>query len=289
MSFRPTVSVVVAAYNAQATLRACLDSLCAMTDAHPPEILVVDNASSDNTPAIIRSFAPRVQYSYETKRGPAAARNRGIGYAQGDIIAFTDADCIVEPDWLTRLVEPLRVEKVGIVGGTIRSAPPGSAIQAFSDRINDHEKAICFFKPAFAITMNWASPRTDLEHLGGFDEKLLRGEDSDLAWRILQTGKQLVYQPTAIIYHRNESTLRGLFRKGFQHGYYSVFVNRKHKTFLEGFGHRGFNRHSYIYLMTSLGQYLATRSVEASCDFTFNSGKKLGKLIGSVRAGYVNL
>lgn len=290
MPFRPTVSVVIAAYNAQATLRDCLESLCAMTYAHPPpEILVVDNASTDNTRTIIESYAPRVQYLHEKKRGPAAARNRGIARARGDVIAFTDADCIVTPDWLTRLVEPLCDEKVGIVGGAIRSVAPCNAIELLGERIHDHEKAICFSKPAYVITMNWASPRRELEQLSGFDEKLLRGEDSDLAWRILQTGKQLVYQPKALVFHRNESTWRGLFREGFHHGYHSVFVTRKHKTFLLEFGYRRLNRHSYMHIIASLRQYFDTRSVEAGFDFTFNTGKKLGKFIGSLRAGYIDL
>ena len=290
MSFQPTVSVIVPAYNARATLNACLTSLLDLTYPRDKmELLVVDNNSRDDTRVIIESFAPRVQYLHEKKRGPAAARNCGIAHAHGDIIAFTDADCIVERDWLTELVQPLANEHVGIVGGAIRSTRLDNAVEKFGEEINNQEKAICVYKPAYVATANWASPRAVLMDAGGFDDNLRGGEDTDLAWRILQLGKRLVYQPTAIIYHRNESTVRGLFREGFQHGYNSVLVNRKHETFLQPFRARGFQRASYVRLAASLREYLGTRSTEALCDFTFNLGKKFGKLVGSVRVGYLEL
>jgi glycosyltransferase involved in cell wall biosynthesis len=282
--------VVVPAYNAEATLGACLASLLELTyPAAKIELLVVDNGSRDGTRAIIESFAPRVRPLAETKRGPAAARNRGIAEARGEIIAFTDADCVVDPDWLTQLIEPLSDPAAGIAGGAIRATQPCNQIEAFGEKIHDHEKAICVYEPPYVITMNWASPRAVLENTGGFDETLLRGEDVDLAWRILRAGKRFAYQPRAIIAHRNERTLRGLFREGIQHGYCSVLVNRKHEAFLEGCGHLRVNRASYEAALAALREYVRTRSMTALCDFTFRAGNKLGKLAGSARHGYLEL
>ncbi len=290
MSFQPRVSLVVPAYNAQATLNACLTSLLDLTYPRDKmELLIVDNNSRDETRVIIESFAPRVRYLYEKKRGPAAARNRGIAHAHGDIVAFTDADCIVEHDWLTELVQPLANEQVGIVGGAIRSTRLDTAVEKFGEQINNQAKAICEYKPAYVASANWASSRGVLLDAGKFDANLRGGEDTDLAWRILQRGKKLVYQATAIVYHRNENTVRGLFLQGFQHGYNSVRVNRKHKKFLETFGYRRIQREGYVQLVRTLRAYLATHSMEAWCDFVFNGGKKLGKLVGSIRTGYLEL
>lgn len=284
------VSVIVPAYNAQATLRACLDSLCALAlpRAHM-EILVVDNASRDNTRAIIEAYAPRAQYLYEKKRGPAAARNCGIMHARGEWVAFTDADCVVERAWLTALVQPLADENVGIVGGAIRALKAENEIEQFGDRINDQEKAICVYKPPYVASANWASPRHLVRAVGMFDERLGRGEDVDLAWRIFQMGKQIAYAPDAIVYHRNEATWSGLFRQGIEHGYHSVWVHRKHAAFLESYGCTRFHRASYARLAASVREYLTTRAADARCEFTFNGGKKLGKLLGSLRAGYLEL
>lgn len=290
MSFAPMASIVVPAYNAQATLRACLDSLCAQTYAQTLyEILVVDNASSDATRAIIQAFAPRVQYLYESKRGRSTAQNCGIAHARGEVVAFTDADCVVEPQWLARLIEPLQDETVGVVGGAIRSMPTDNAVELFGEQIHNQEKAICVYKPPYVATANWASPRRLLQELGGFDETLVRGQDTDLAWRILQAGKRLVYQPTAVIYHPHARTVRAWFQVGCLHGYYSVFVNRKHAAFLQTFGYRRVHGAVYRRVVSAFGEYLTTRSTEALCDAAFNGGKRVGKLVGSLRAGYVDL
>ena len=290
MSFLPNVSVIVPALNASATLRACLDSLCALEYPQAQlQLLIVDNGSHDDTRAIIQTYAPRVEYLVEPKRGRAAARNRGILHVRSEYIAFTDADCVVEHAWLGALVEPLRDETVGIVGGAIRAMYPCNAIEQFGERIHDHEKAICEYKPPYVATSNWASPRAVLIETGLFDETLVRGSDTDLAWRIVQHGERVVYQSNAVIYHRNTNTLRRLFREGFQHGYHSVFVYRKHRAFLETFGYRPFSMHRYKRLFTAGRAFLRTGNIENLCDFTFNSGKNLGKLCGSLWTGNVEL
>jgi GT2 family glycosyltransferase len=264
--------------------------LCAQT--HPRtefEILVVDNGSKDETRAIVEAFAPRVRYLYEGKRGRSAAQNCGIAHARGESIAFTDADCIAEPQWLGQLIEPLQDENVGVAGGAIHSVSTDSPIELFGEQIHNQEKAICVYKPPYVATANWASPRELLQTLGGFDESLVRGQDTDMAWRILQAGKQLAYQPQAIVYHRNERTVRAWFHAGYAHGYYSVWVTRKHEKFLQSFGYRRVNRNVYRRVIASFREYLTTRSITALCDAAFNSGKRLGKLTGSLRAGYLDL
>lgn len=290
MSSSPTVSVIVPAYNAAPTLRACLESLCALTYPQTQsEFVVVDNGSTDGTRAIIEAFAPRVRYLYESKRGRSTAQNCGIAHARGEIIALTDADCVAAPQWLAELIEPLFDETVGVVGGPVRSMPTENAVELFGERIHNQEKAICVYKPPYVATANWASRRELLQTLGGFDETLARGQDTDMAWRILQTGKRLVYQPQAIVYHRNERTVRAWFHAGYAHGYYSVWVTRKHEKFLQSFGYRRVNRYGYVRVVNSLREYLATRSITALCDAAFNGGKRLGKLAGSLRAGYLDL
>src|SRR5438445_6128164 len=112
----PSATVVVAAYNAIATIEECLDSLSALR--YPRELLeiiAVDNASTDGTRQAIAG-RPDVVLVEEGRRGAAAARNAGIRRARGAVVAFTDADCTVDADWLSELVVPLTDPQVGIVG-----------------------------------------------------------------------------------------------------------------------------------------------------------------------------
>lgn len=117
----PEISVIVPSYNSARTIGPCLESLLAQQTEAAYEIIVVDS-SSDDTRERIAAFAPRVALVHSPKRlFPGPARNLGIGRARGNLIAFTDADCVVAPDWLEQIRRAhLRHDAVGgrIVNGT---------------------------------------------------------------------------------------------------------------------------------------------------------------------------
>lgn len=229
----PTASVIVATYNAHATLADCLDSLLQLDyPADRLELLCVDNGSTDATPNLLERYHGSIQVLREDTRGPAAARNRGLRDATGAVVAFTDADCVVDRAWLRHLVTPLDDERVGVVGGRILSRRPCNVIEAFGEQIHDHDRAMSSFHPPYAITMNWASRRTVLEHIGLFNAALLRSSDVDCAYRMVDAGYRLVYQPTAIIYHRNERTPWGLMHEGYVHGFHAPRVAARHAAFI---------------------------------------------------------
>jgi cellulose synthase/poly-beta-1,6-N-acetylglucosamine synthase-like glycosyltransferase len=228
----PRVSVIVAAYNAHATLAECLESLLQLDYPRSHlEVLCVDNASNDTTPNLLARYAGRLRTLREPRRGPAAARNTGVRHAGGEVVAFTDADCVVDRTWLRHLVAPLHDPRVGVAGGRILSRGR-NPIERFGERIHDHERALNTIQPPYAITMNWASRRDVLDAVGGFNEDLLRCSDVDLSYRIVQAGYRLVYAPHAIIYHRNERTPWGLLHEGYVHGYHAVQVRALHDTLL---------------------------------------------------------
>jgi glycosyltransferase involved in cell wall biosynthesis len=283
--WRPQVSVIVPVYNGERTIEACLTSLLAQD--YPRDrfrIIAVDNGSTDRTAAILASFADRIRVLHESKRGAAAARNRGLNAADGEVIALTDADCVVDPAWLANIVEPLVDPKVAVAGGRILSVRPCNAIEAYGEEIHDHEKAIGVWKPPYAITMNWAMRRALLADVGCFAEDFLRGQDVDLAYRIVQSGYRLAYARDAIVRHHNERTYGGLFREGFVHGLHSVHVMRKHAAFLAAHGHRRFSARSWVAVAAAFRDSLVGRERErARCVAVFNAGKKLGKLAGSLR------
>jgi GT2 family glycosyltransferase len=272
----PPASVVVPVYNGQASLRECLDSLLRLRyPADRLELLVVDNGSTDDTPAILESRRDRVRVLREAKRGPSAARNCGIRAAGGECIALTDADCVVDPDWLAELVRPLASADVGVSGGRILSVRPCNRIERFGERIHDHRRALEELEPPYAISMNWASRRSVLLDVGLFDESLLRGEDVDLAWRIRAAGFRLVYRDTALVHHRNERTLRGLLAEGYAHGYHAVAVRRKHGATL---GSDSSLRYFPVrpLLRDAGGLIRGAGPIESLCAFVFDLGKAIG-------------
>ena len=271
----PRVSVIVPVYNSETTIGDCVESIFALSfPSDDIELLLIDNASSDRTSTILDRYRDRAVILHEATRGPAAARNRGLENATGDIVAFTDADCVVDRDWLSRIIEPLSDPDVGIVGGTIRAIRPCNAVEEFGERIHDHQMAIEYYSPPYAITMNWASRLSVLEEVGLFDEELLRCEDCDLAFRVVAAGHQIVHEPAAVVYHRNESSLAGLIAEGYAHGYHSIPLLKKHEEFVRTFA------------AASPAKPRPPSSDDALYWRVFNLGKATGKAIGSLRSRF---
>jgi len=287
----PMVTVIVPVLNGAATLAQCLESLQRLDyPVERREIVVVDNGSTDGTDRVLAASSREIIVEHEARRGPGAARNRGLARAAGDIVAFTDADCTVDPAWLRKLIVPLQDRGVGISGGAIHAAEPSNAVQRFGDNIHDHRDAIEVCRPPYAITMNWASRREVIQDAGGFDPRFRRCEDVDLAYRLQQHGYRLAFVPDAVVYHRHVATLSALFGKGFAHGLHSVHALKAHRAFVRPFGHRQVNPRSYVELAAACGRALRrAHRPAAACECAFNVGKKLGKVAGSIRHAYVEL
>ena len=118
----PQVTVIVPAYNAAETLPACLAALA--TQDYPRsayEVIVVDDGSTDETAAIAHKC--NVSVITQPNAGPAAARNRGAAAAQGDLLLFTDADCVPVPGWISALVAPFSDPSVAGAKGRLSDAP----------------------------------------------------------------------------------------------------------------------------------------------------------------------
>lgn len=287
----PSVSVIVPVRNGERSIGRCVASI---VDLDYPkdllEVIVIDNGSTDRTRFILESYTASVRIISEPKRGASAARNSGLRVAKGEVVAFTDADCVVDKSWLKHLVVPLEDKRIGAVGGKNLSSNPKNYIERYGEEIHNHEAAIRLYKPPYVITMNWASRLDVIREVGFFDEEFLRGQDVDLAYRITQVGYSLEYEARAVIYHHNETTLRGLFHEGWVHGFHGVKVTKHHQDYIDRFGHRRLSARSYRALYKSLRKLLAGSDKERSaCDLAFNGGKKIGKILGSIRYRHLSL
>lgn len=190
----PYVSIITPAKNEEGQIDRCIQSL--ITQEYPKdkyEIIVVDGGSSDNTIKIMRDY----DYPIKIVNGgsnPAEARNIGVTHSKGEILAFTDADCIATPDWLKNLVQKFETKTVGGVGGALRTLRVGSMTSLLADIMTQATYR------GF-ITSNMAYKRDVFEEVGGFDSKLVCGEDWDLWWRVLDKGYKVPFEQKAIVYH----------------------------------------------------------------------------------------
>ena len=290
MTHEQQVSVVVPVFNAEETLENCLRSLLSLTYPRDRiEIIAVNNNSSDRSAGILQRYGNSIRVLEEKTQGAAAARNRGVRSASSDLIAFTDADCTVDPKWLGHLLEPLhRDAGLAAVGGRILSSRPANSIERFGEVVHDHARAIRTSLPPYVITMNMAIRRAVLFDVGLFDESFLRAQDSDLSYRLYLQKHRLEYAPLALVFHRNESNLAGLFREGFVHGMWDVKLKAKHAHWL--FPSRARIRYrDYLnlvkLLLTFLRRTFSRRRIALHelCNLTFRLGKKTGMIVGSVR------
>ncbi len=187
------VTVVVATHNRADRLRSLLAALRSQTFTEF-EVVVVDDASTDGTGEVLRGAAVR-SVRLERNGGPAAARNAGWRSATTDLIAFTDDDCTPTPTWLE---EGLRAftDPCVLVGAT---EPDPAEVS----KINPLARTMRVRSALVAPTCNVFYARDDLESCGGFDEsfRLPVGEDTDLAWRVAELGRELRFAPNAVVFH----------------------------------------------------------------------------------------
>lgn len=217
----PSVTVVVPTRNDRRVIARCLDAVVGQDYPGPqPEVIVVDNGSTDGTPKVLARYAARVTILDERRPGVSWARNAAIEVARGEWIAFTDADCVPRPDWLRTLVDAgRRHEGVTFVGGRIAALPPANAIARFSENLFDQRRSIEQERPASFISANLLARREALVACGMFNPDYPRGQDTELAWRSQHRfGARIAYCDEAVVEHRNPSSLSALIHKAWQHG-----------------------------------------------------------------------
>ena len=218
----PFVSVIIPALNEERTIRECLVSLLTMDyPAERREIMVVDNGSTDRTAEIVKSLP--VRYLQEERRGASYARNRGIEASNGEILAFTDADCVVTTGWLRELVLGFEGDGIGgVEGETVAYLPVTPAEQyrarrrssSYLERVNDP------LSP-YANTANVAFRREVFQQIGLFDTRFspAGGEDVDFSWRFLrETDLKLRHNPRAVVFYRCRSTVWGFVSQQMRNG-----------------------------------------------------------------------
>jgi len=186
------ISVIIPAYNEEKYLSEALTSITENAPANLKEIIVVNNASTDQTEAVAKSF-PGVKVVFEAQKGLTRARQAGLLEAKGDIIAFVDADSIVPKHWFETLNKEFDADKnlVCLSGPYIYYDTP--AWQQWAVRVLYYGMLahfIYFFTRYMASGGNFVAKREALLKIGGFDKSIeFYGEDTDIARRLHKVGK----------------------------------------------------------------------------------------------------
>ena len=207
----PFVSVVMPVYNDAGRLRLCIDAIIAQDYPRERfEVIVVDNNSDDNPVRVIPDL-PGYQLLRESRQGSYAARNAGVQSTRGEILAFTDSDCIPNFDWLTRgAAAMLREPTPDAVGGAIRiffehGSAPRSGPEHF-EAINEFQQKKYVQEWSFAATANLFVNATILESIGRFNPALQSGGDLDFGTRLTRAGGRLVYDDDVVVHHPARSS-----------------------------------------------------------------------------------
>lgn len=217
------LSVIVATYNRCESLKDTLDSLVAQVDGHDlgVEIIVVDNNSSDKTKEVVESyqakFSELIKYIFEGEQGKSFALNHGIKIAKGEVVAFTDDDCLVSEDWLVTIFETFKKYNMDCIGGKIKLKWFDKIPVWFDERMLNDLGYLDYGDVLFEVKTfdspfygcNFAFKRELFEKYGYFDVRLgpkgkllSRNEDTEIVKRFLRREAKVYYQPRLFIYHK---------------------------------------------------------------------------------------
>jgi GT2 family glycosyltransferase len=204
--------VVVPAYHSDSTIAACLDGLTAQTLADF-EVIVVNSSQEEHTGRIVADRFPRARFEQAPARLlPHAARNRGVERARGDLLVFTDPDCVPAPDWL-ELLAAASDRGHGVVVG---------AMDLIGNSAYERAVHLCKFAPwlpgapegprTIAPTANVLYTREAWDAVGPFPGDVFSG-DTLHSWRVAALGFRPWFEPRAIVAHRHGGDLRSFLRE----------------------------------------------------------------------------
>ncbi len=215
------ISIIVTARNEERNMAHLLDSL--VNQEPPIEIVIIDAKSTDSTAEIVKEYMSRYDFIKLLVRGGTRglSRNFGVERCTGEAVAFIDADCIVNPFWISRVRASLEDWDV-VAGKTINIG-----YQPFEDL----ERVELMYK-GFDITFpsnNLAYRKSLFDRIGGFDDRFITAEDIDLNLRAVEAGATIHYEKEAIMYHRARPTFYKFYEQAFWNG-----VGRKQLTLKHG-------------------------------------------------------
>lgn len=218
MEVYPVVSVIIPVLNNASGIRSAVEAVCRQTyPADFVEIIVVDNGSDDNTPEAVSQLPVRF-LTEDTVKSPYAARNRALDVAKGEIIAFTDSDCVPEERWLENAVRQIQSENADMVGGlvTFEYSDRMTAAERYDSLINLEVRNNVKTRGA-AKTSNLIVKKKLFDKIGYFLHNVRSGGDVEWTKRASQSGCKIVFGDDVVV-KKKARTLMPLLKKLYRIG-----------------------------------------------------------------------
>ncbi|WP_345694228.1 glycosyltransferase [Fodinibius salicampi] len=230
------MSVIVPCFNEEDNLKFQVEALLNESWDESWEVLLCDNGSTDSTVKVIKRYSrneDKIKYvDASKKKGVSYARNRGVEEAQGELIAFIDADDIIATGWVPAIAEGIRLHSFvaskrdqfvndNKVGNKINTKNPSKGLIQYN---------YVDYLP-FSGGCGLGIRRKIHEKIGGFDEELIYCEDTDYCWRVQLQGIPLIFWPKALVHVRTRESTMDLFRQGLNWGEYNALLYKKFKPY----------------------------------------------------------
>ena len=239
---RPAVSIVMPVRNEGKFIRTALEAVAAQDYDGVLETLVVDGDSDDDTPQLAKAVGAATERfaRFEVLHNPArtvpTSLNMGVREARGDLIVRVDGHCVIAPDYVRRIVEVMAETGASCVGGrciTVGDTPTARAIAlAQSSKFGVGNVAFRVGRahagPADTVPFG-AYPKSLVEEFGGWDEELVRNQDDEFNFRLVQAGHTVWFDPTITATYHSRADLRRLYRQYREYGLFKVRVMQKRR------------------------------------------------------------
>jgi lipopolysaccharide/colanic/teichoic acid biosynthesis glycosyltransferase/glycosyltransferase involved in cell wall biosynthesis len=237
MTLQPKISIIIPAKNAARNLKACLHALIhqdGLRFVEDYEVILVNDGSSDETASIGAEMGIKV--ISQMNAGPAAARNAGAKSASGEILLFTDSDCVPQLDWCLQMLKPFAdPDVVGVKGAYL--CLEQNPVARFVQQEFEHKYTRMAKQPKidFIDTYSAAYRKSIFLENGGFEERfpVPSVEDQEFSFRLARKGYHLFFQPSARVYHTHDLNLRQYALRKWGIGYWKAYMLRwlPEKTF----------------------------------------------------------
>lgn len=223
------ISVIIPVYNGEKIITKCLDSLSRQTKK-PDEIIVVDDGSEDRTRDVVKKFK-KIILLEQGHKGPASARNLGAKRAKGEILLFTDADCVPETRWVSEMTESFKSKGLVGVQGRYKTLQKGIIPRFIQLEIEDRYDRMKTFKTIDFIGSYAAGYiKKIFIDAKGFDESFPQAsaEDPEFSFKLSKSGHKMIFNEKAIVFHNHIDSLIGYLKQKFWRAYWRVLLYRKH-------------------------------------------------------------
>jgi len=233
-------SVIIPVYNSEEAISGTIEAISSQ-EFDDFEIISVDDGSTDGSLQILKGLEDKIRnlrVISQKNKGPAAARNYGAKEASGEIIVFTDSDCVPEKNWLKEMVKPFEDKEVVGVQGKYKNLNTGNTVSVFTQsEIEERYLRMGSQKYTdFIGSYSAAYRKSVFLDVNGFDESFLKasGEDPELSYRIAAKGHKMVFNEKAIVGHPHPTSIKNYIKQKFSRGYWGVLLYKKHPSKMGG-------------------------------------------------------